>query len=179
MCKISLALLTTAALGLAATAHADFLWDWSYTGVINIGGSPYVSGSGTLTTVPLSGGAYAITGITGTFAGSTITGLDASVSFFGVPDQTLYTPGSNGYDNNILSFNGIGFDISGDVVDIFDYPFFPPAPYLAADNQETFVNLGDFTATPEAAPEPSQVISMLSMAGLGGAGMLLKLRRRK
>ena len=178
MFKTSLALFTTAALGLAATAHADLTWDWSYTGVTDLGG-PLVSGSGTLTTGPLSSGAYAITGITGTFAGSTITGLDASVSYIGFPDQTLYTPGGNGIDNNILSYNGIGFDISGDVVNIFDYPIIPSNPYLAVDSPETFANLGDFTATPEAAPEPSQVISMLSLAGMSGAGLLLKLRRRK
>jgi len=176
MFKTSLALFTTAALGLAATAHADFTWDWSYTGVTDLGG-PLVSGSGTLTTGPLSSGAYAITGITGTFAGSPITGLDASVSYIGFPDQTLYTPGSNGLDNNLLSINGIGFDISGDVVNIFDYPVIPATPYVAIDSQKTFANLGEFTAV--AAPEPSQVISMLSLAGMGGAGLLLKLCRRK
>ena len=59
----SLALLTTAALGLAATAQADLIWDWSYTG--NAGNEIFASG--TLTTDPLSGGAYTITGISGTY----------------------------------------------------------------------------------------------------------------
>ena len=51
----SLALLTTAALGLAATAHADLIWDWSFTTIVNYQGAP-ATASGTLTTGPLSGG---------------------------------------------------------------------------------------------------------------------------
>jgi hypothetical protein len=175
MAKTSLALLTTVALGLAATAHADLTWDWSYTGTSGPAESPLVSGSGTLTTGPLSAGAYPITGFFGTFAGSPITGLDASIDYNGFPDQTLYTPVPS------LSSAGIGFDIPGDVVNIFEFPIgggytFIATDYLAAGN---FYNVGSFTATLVPAPEPSQVVSMLSLAGMGGAGLLLKLRRRK
>ena len=61
-------------------------------------------------------------------------------------------------------------------MNIFDdgYP-----TYYANDIDDNYAVYGNFTAIPAAAPEPSQVISMLSLAGIGGAGMLRKLRRRK
>ena len=187
MKQTTLALLTTTALGLAATAQADLSWDWSFTGTGNSGiyFGPLVSGSGTLTTGPLSSGSYTVIGISGTFAGSAINGLNSS---FGSPDNTLYTPGNNGSSNPadalILSPGGLAFNLAGDWVNIYDGSYILDSiatiTYRVYDNNGVFNNSGTFTATQvTAAPEPSQVISTLTLAGVGGAGWLLKLRRRK
>ena len=166
------ALLATTAFGLAATAHADIVWDWSFTTTSVLYGTS-VSGGGTLTTGPLDGSYYPITGVTGTFAGNQIT----SLSNDGGANNRLFTPGGNGVDNSFFDDNGLGLsDNTGDLMNIFDdgYP-----TYYANDIDDNYAVYGNFTAIPAAAPEPSQVISMLSLAGIGGAGMLRKLRRRK
>ena len=177
MLKTSLALLATA-LGLAATAHADLTWDWSFTSTVSGLGKP-VSGSGTLTTAPLSGGGYVITSITGTYDGFAISGLDPAVALVSPPDNTLYAPGANGTPDNFqLSLNGLSFDFGStpEVANIFDpYLINPPLGFYIEFDSLDNVNGGSFTAV--AAPEPSQIISMLSIAGLGGIGLLL--RRRK
>ena len=161
--------------GLTAAARADLTWDWSFTGTTIDYGS-LVSGGGTLTTDPLSGGGYSITSISGTFAGNTITSLDY---VFGDPDNTLWTPGYNGQgDDSLLSYGGLSFDDNtGDAVNIYDNS----GTYQAIDFYESYSNFGTFTATEvTAAPEPSQVISLLSLAGMGGAGLLVRrFRNRK
>ena len=183
----SLALLTTAALGLAATAQADLIWDWSFT--FNGNGSD-AHGSGTLTTDPLSNGAYVITGISGTYFSFPLTtysilGLDSAGVPGHTPDNMLYTPGYNGTspaDNAQLSVNGLGFDFG---------PAGGPAKghsviyddanlgYYSAKDSLHVQGSGTFTATMVPSPEPSQMISMLSLAGIGGAAFLFNLRRRK
>jgi hypothetical protein len=176
MIKPSLALIISVVLGLAANSRAELTWDWSYTST-----QPGIDGSGTFTTDPLSGGGYTVTGITGTFNGYDITGLDSSVVVLASADQTLYTPGHNGLaDNGQLSQAGIGFDTteggSGQGA-LFDY--------MGATDVEFDLVLGhgygvNFTATQVVpTPEPSQAISMLSLAGMGGASLLLRLHRRK
>ena len=160
--------------GLTAAARADLNWDWSFTGTVANYGS-LVSGGGTLTTDPLSGGGYYITSISGTFAGNTIT----SLSTYGGADNTLWTPGNNAEgDDFLLSFAGMAFDDNtGDAVNIYDYS----GDYFGSDNYGNYANFGTFTATEvTAAPEPSQVISLLSLAGMGGAGLLVRrFRNRK
>jgi len=192
MFKSSLALLTTAALGLAATAQADLTWDWSYTSTD--GNVHQISASGTLTTDPLSGGGYVITGISGTYvtfpfigAGTTysILGLSSAELLSRKPDNTLYTPGYNGSspaDNLQLSFNGLGFTFGAaggpptDNAIIADDT--ATGDYIARDSRRS-QDTGIFTAALVPTPEPSQMISMLSLASLGGTGLLLNLRRRK
>ena len=123
--------------------------------------------SGTLTTDALSGGSYAITGVTGTFDGQAITGLAA-------PGQ-----GPSGTDNRLLpgpkflDLNGFAFTFSGGGPEtiygaegcctFFDYS----AAALASD-------IANFSASPVNAPEPAS-------AGVFGMGMaaLGMLRRRR
>ena len=64
-------------------------------------------------------------------------------------------------------------------LNIYEADMGAPNNYAAFDSNGSYSTTGTFTATAVAAPEPSQVISMLSLAGMGGAGLLLKLRRRK
>ena len=163
--------------GLTSAARANITWDWSYTTSGVYYGDP-VSGGGTLITDPLSGSSYQIIGITGTFAGNAITTLDDS---FGGPDNTLYLPGGNGGgDSQVLSSDGFSFDdTTGDVVNIYDANMGAPNNYAAFDSNGSYSTTGTFTAALAPTPEPSQVISLLSLAGMGGAGLLLKLRRRK
>ena len=193
----SLALLTTAALGLAATAQADLIWDWSFTGGEDPNvGSPHLEASGTLTTDPLSDGAYVITGISGTYvtypnhSGTlttySITGLDSAYAFHNPPpDNTLYTPGYNGSspaDNLLLSTHGLSFFFgpaggpASSYANIYDNP--GTGVYYVRDSTRS-QDGGIFTATLVPSPEPSQMISMLSLAGIGGAAFLFNLRRRK
>lgn len=80
-----------------------------------------VSGSGTLTTDPLSLGSYLITGISGTFDGSTITGLIAPGAF-ATNDNLLY-PGSP-----MLDVGGVSFTILGGVDWNIGSISFPPMP---------------------------------------------------
>lgn len=176
MCKYVSTLLATAVLGGAATAHADLTWAWAFTGLFAFRGGA-VSGEGTLTTGPLNGGAYPVTSIDGALAGSSVSGLSVDYAYYGVPDNTLYTPGNNGLDSLQLSAAGLSFSLnSGDVINLFDQ-----AGYAASDQNDQFLEVGNFIATeiPTAAPEPSQIVSLLSLAGVGGAGLLLQRCRRK
>jgi hypothetical protein len=178
MIKTSLALLATAtALGLAATAHADLTWDWSYTAIL---GAFPVSGGGTLTTGPESGGAYPVTTISGSYftapgAPFTILGLDAVDGFLETPDNTLYTPGNQLSAGGISFYFGTAGDPPVGAANLFS-AYGAPAPIGFEFDSQGIFSIGYFTAV--AAPEPSQVVSMLSLAGMGGAGLLLKLRRR-
>jgi hypothetical protein len=163
--------------GLTAAARADIAWDWSFTGSDNYSG-PLVSGGRTLTTGVLGSGGtggYLVTSISGTFAGNTVTSLS---SYFG-PDNTLWTPGNNGLgDDFLLSYYGLSFnDNTGDAGNFYD----DFGDYFAGDAYDNYENIGTFTATEvTAAPEPSQVISLLSLAGMGGAGLLVRrFRNRK
>jgi hypothetical protein len=160
MRSISIASAALVAAGTASSAHASLLWDFSFAA------SPD-SASGTLTTDPLNGGSYAITGITGTFDGVTITGLAApGQGPFGT-DNLLY-PGPG-----FLDLDGIGFTLSvggpetlygaEGCCTVFDYANgFAGSP-------------GAFSASPVTAPEPAS-------AGLFGASLaaigLLRWRRR-
>ena len=128
-----------------------------------------------------------ITGITGFFDGIVITGLNTALGVTGIPDNNLYTPGNNGSspaDNFQLSAAGVSFDFDSnpDTANIFDLnAVFPGSGLYGAGDTMDDADFGTFTATlvPAAAPEPSQVISMLPLAGMVGAGLLLRFRRRK
>ena len=152
--------------------YTNLTWDWSFDG-----GKPAASGSGTLTTGPLSGGGYTITAISGNFGGFVINGLDSSYGYSGIPDQILYTPGNNGMsDTLLLSSKGLGFDTTmPSEVNISDQG----GAYLAYVADVDSGYFGSFTAAPAAAPEPSQIVSMLALAGVSGATFLVNLRRRK
>jgi hypothetical protein len=91
------------AAGTASSAHASLLWDFTF-GVIGGGDTA----SGTLTTNSLSSGTYAITGITGTFDGQTITGLaPTGQGPYNISDNLLY-PGPG-----FLDLGGLAFTFSG------------------------------------------------------------------
>lgn len=169
----SIALIAASVIGVTAAAHASVTWDWSWSGAD-------FSGSGTLTTGPLSSGSYPITGISGTFNGQTITALDGS---YQAPDNTLYVPGNNGEgDDNVLSYEGVAFDTSDHQIDIYDN-IGNNGQYLVEStysNGNAGEDAGAFSAT-EVGPVPEPVNVALAGFGLilvvGNAGRHFLSRR--
>jgi hypothetical protein len=166
-------LCTLVLLGAAATANAQLSWNWAYNGYWN-------DGSGTLTTTADLGGYYQITGITGTYGEYGISQFDidslqTSSSSDGLPDNHLLAGG-------VLDSAGLGFFIMGQgwvriYQDSQSSQQFTDS--IGDDNLRS--DIGSFTATPatSSVPEPSQIISLLALSGIGGLGALVKLRRRK
>jgi len=86
--------------GTAAPAHASLFWSFAFNDGANIA-------SGTLTTNPLSAGVYGVTGITGTYDGSTITGLaPTGLGPYSASDNDLLPAPS------FLDYGGLGFTLS-------------------------------------------------------------------
>jgi len=174
----TLALLVLAAAGLAASAHAQLTWDWTISGASDTSiVNESVTGSGVITTASTTtGGNYLITGMSGSISsaayvfsppdfsqgGGTITGVSGS-SYLS-PNGNL-SPGLDvlfgSHGSALISTSGGG--------------------YAYADSAITSPLGVTFTAHQAvvSAPEPSQVASMLGLAGVGGTGMLLRFRRRK
>ena len=165
----------TALVAAAGGASAQVTWDWSFNNAIYNGNSA-ASLSGTFTTA--SANSSAITGITGSGNFTTEEGVPVSASEFSLAAgfQNTQTFSGGGTAN-------IGFtDSLGDTLSITTTTgqggFFA---YVPAVGQLAFSE-GNFTATEEgqvsSTPEPSQVISLAAMSGLGGVGMLF-FRRKK
>jgi len=168
-----------AAVGLAASASAQLTWDWTVYGDLQTGVSTIASGSGEFTTASTPvGGNYQITGMTGsivmTFAfngniagtgGGTITGITSPPSL---------TPGGQLTGNLIVNFAG------GDTGTFYVSPG-NPLTYVDSSIPIYFNHVNPTLNVQQvvSAPEPSQVASMLGLAGVGGTGMLLRFRRRK
>jgi hypothetical protein len=169
------ALISGIVLGLPQTASA-LTWSWGYsrTGIL---------ASGTLQTnnVPDSSGFYLISGITGTRNGETITGLQPA----GTP-----IPGNEPYTvDNLIRFNfaqltgnGFGYSTSGGnyanpffadflstpgYLEVFSaLPIIPGADNLGPEDSELPIT---FFAAP--IPEPSDLLGILTIVGLGIAGV--------
>jgi len=179
------ALLVAAGLGLAATAKAGLVWDWTVSGSTD-------NGSGTFTTTDygdFSGvSAYLVTGASGTFDGIQVNGVPGLTTAQNAGwDQLLFPsdadPAGAPVDNSGLVLTlgnsstpyagffsagpggiyGVNTVVSGTLTDINNY-----------GNHFSDLQL---SITP--APEPSQVVSMLGLAAIGGVGLLGRLRRRK
>jgi hypothetical protein len=177
--KIIAALLAATVIGLAGSAQADLTFDWSFTTTSDV-----VDGSGTLTVNPTlttvdGHTGYAVTSISGTYLGLTVDALQ--------PVGTYYA------DNLLANLTGTSEQLDHDGITFTYGPdatlenFWVPNPgdpeYVGpygsgSDRESTGLANGTFVAV-AVAPEPSQIVSMLSLASVGASGLLLRLRRRK
>jgi hypothetical protein len=149
------------------TAHAE-QFGWSLTGpAASLGGFP-ATGSGTLTANEV-GQDLEVTGVTGTIAGSAITGLLA-VGTLESNDDLLFPT------STLLDTKGLGFvDAAGVAFDIFS--FFAPGSVVTPGNNFGEISslgfgVGTFDLT--AVPEPTS-IALVGM-GLFGLGLLRQRR---
>jgi hypothetical protein len=148
----SIALAAAALVGTSGAADASLVWEFN--------ADLADSGQGTLTTDPLSGGSYQITGISGTFAGLAITGLSG---FHGADNDLLPAPG-------YLDGLGISFSLSnGELVNIW-----AEGAYFLELTSDNTGDYGTFSATP--VPEPA-TFGIFSM-GLAALGLIGWRRRR-
>ena len=152
------AALAAGAAGAAGSAEASITWDFTYSDLSN-------TASGTLTTDALSGGSYVITGITGAFDGTTITGLlPDGTPLFG-NDNLLYPTGLP-FDGSGVAFSLLG----GGEENIFAAEGFA----IYAFDGTSGYGPGSFNVTQESTvPEPAT----LGLFGTALAGLAL-LRRR-
>jgi hypothetical protein len=126
-------------LGLGGAANAGSL-TWAFSFTVNNPGPPSNpasntdSGSGVITTTDnLVSGSYAITGITGTVDGQTITGLSSSPGAYGDADNLLLSPTTpEPFDNSGLAFKLSG----GNFINLFgDFdPAVQAGPILGGNN---------------------------------------------
>jgi hypothetical protein len=167
MKKLALGLAAVAAFAATPAMAADYIFSFSGTNLF--GGQPLV-GSGTLTTsgvtVQQNGrDAQMITGITGTYNGSAITGL-ASVTG---SDNFYYLTGK------FVSGNGLGFvTAAGTNANLFDsagqYRINTTNPF-----QSGFVTA---TSSPAASAVPETATWGMMITGFGMMGAVLRTRRR-
>lgn len=170
---LGLAVFSVVALLTASTAEADsILYNWTSSIPLDAGGT--VTGSGQLTASDSSStgwdGTYTgflVSSITGTYDGSTITGL-APTNTFGGNDNLVNT------SLDLLDGDGITFDVSPDVYgnDVVNLYFGGPA---FTDDGPTLED-GTFTLTPvTGVPEPGS-ISLVALGILGCLGFRRRLR---
>lgn len=160
--------------GNARSASAALLWNWSYS-------APGINANGTFTTenTPDSDGFYLMTAITETRNGQAIIGLQPTAT--SIPGNEPFV-----VDNLIrlgfpqLTKNGFGYQIAdGSYVNPFFASFLPTPAYLEVFSAAPFIpgfeNFGPedseleigFSAT--LVPEPSSVLGLLVLTGLGMA----------
>jgi hypothetical protein len=161
-------------------------WNWNYSGTD-------IAASGTFTTndTPNDLGFYLISGITGTRNGETITGLQAT----GTP-----IPGNEPFNvDNLISLNtqqltgdGFGYSTSqGNYSSPFFASFLPTPDYLEVFSAPPiipgFENFGfedselpiSFSATIITVPEPTSILSLLTLAALGAPSVLKRSLKSK
>jgi hypothetical protein len=128
--------------GIAAPAQAALLWDFSFSDGSN-------TASGTLTTAAESGGSYDVTGISGQFDGTTITGLQPTGSFFSDSDNLLFPA------PEFLDQHGLGFTLqTGGPELIYGAEGGAGYPYFAYNTTDAAGDAGTFSAS-LAVPEPA------------------------
>jgi hypothetical protein len=155
-------------------AASALTWNWNYSGT-------GIAASGTFTTndTPNDLGFYQITGITGTRNDETITGLQAALTPI---------PGNEPFEvDNLISLNtqqltgdGFGYSTSGgNYVSPFFASFLPTPGYLEVFSAPPlitgFENFGSedselpisFSATIITVPEPTSILSLLTLGALG------------
>jgi len=170
-----------AAVGLAASASAQLTWDWTLYGEVVNASTVIASGSGEFTTASTPvGGNYQITSMTGSIVMTfSINGTGAiqqsgGGTILGITSPPSLTPGGQLTGNLIVNLpggdTGTFYVNTGNPLSYVDSSM----PFYADHVNPTF-NVQQVVS----APEPSQVASMLGLAGVGGTGMLLRFRRRK
>lgn len=118
---------------LSAPALAQTTYDWTYAAGIDYSGNPVPSGSGTLTIGAAEGGGFAITGITGTFDGSTITGLVAA------PGLNILYPNGNGGTCDSAVYSCLPAYLNGGGVEFY---VDPPPPVNTPSNENSIYWIG-------------------------------------
>ena len=196
---IKVALLAVATLGLAATANADLTWNWKLTlqkGYVQAG---LYLGSGTFTTSSFSpaqlggiSGGYQLTGVSGSLFGYTVGLPDLETARGAGWDQLLF-PTDAAIPGGVVDETGLLLALQpppggsappfAGILYVYHLPSYGASDVYSGvmTNAYSFplgvgANL-DVTLAPT--PEPSQVVSMLGVAGLGGLSLLTGLRRRK
>ena len=179
MKKLLLAAVTAAGLSASVQAQASLLWNWTESG-------PGIAAAGTFTTTTTadSNGYVLITGITGTYNGSAITGLWPTGSW--IPGNApfsldnLFKPMPRPYPATgpgPFTNNGAGFSIANgnhenwfygndNVATISDY--LTVGPFLLNDGFKGTELQVTFDAT---LPEPGALsVLLIGFAGLAAAG---------
>lgn len=171
MKKLALGFAAAIAVAAPPVSAAEYIFDFSGTNLF--GGQPLV-GSGSLftndITVQQNGrDAQKITGITGTYNGSAITGLNPVI--FGA-DNFYYLTG------NFVSGNGVGFDTAaGTSANLFTTVFDQYRVNTVNPFQSGFVQANSSAAAVAAVPEPSTWALML--LGFGAVGGAMRSAKRK
>jgi hypothetical protein len=171
--KIALGFAAAVAVAASPVSAAEYLFDFAGTNLF--GGQPLV-GSGSLftsdITVQQNGrDAQKITGITGIYNGSAITGLNPTI--FGA-DNFYYLTG------NFVSGNGLGFNTaSGTSANLFTTVFDQYRVNSVNPFQSGFVQANSTVAAVSAVPEPSTwAMMMLGFGAVGGAMRAAKRKRK-
>ncbi len=195
MKQSTLALLAAASFGVAATANADLTWKWTLSGGSDTGTGYFQ------TTSYLTSPNSSYPGVAGYLITKVIDSSINGDTVSGIVDTATAANAGSGWDQ-LLVPNGIVNEASlvdgNGILLTLEHAAYAYAGIYSTgnpDNPEEVLsgefndinsyglNMGNFSAnftlTLVPTPEPSQVVSMLGLAGLGGLSLLRRLRHQK